>query len=96
MPLVLQHCCKTSWIAMLRVLPTTFKPVLQQIKLLTSLNVGSKHDSSNCSNLQNKLHIFVDRLPKLKLTGCQNFPLEGIVDRRNSLSDHVPYLNSSR
>ena len=46
---------------MLRVLPTTFKPVLQQIKLLTSLNVGSKHDSSNCSNLQNKLHIFVDR-----------------------------------
>ena len=61
MPLVLQHCCKTSWIAMLRVLPTTFKPVLQQVKLLTSLNVGIKHDSSNCSNLQNKLHIFVDR-----------------------------------
>ena len=25
--LVLQHCCKTSWIAMLRVLPPTFKPV---------------------------------------------------------------------
>ena len=25
--LVLQHCCKTSWIAMLRVLPPMFKPV---------------------------------------------------------------------
>ena len=33
-PLVLQHCCKTSWIAMLRVLLASFKPVLQQIRLL--------------------------------------------------------------
>ena len=32
--LVLQHCCKTSWIAMLRVLPPKIKPVLQQIRLL--------------------------------------------------------------
>ena len=29
----LQHCCKTSCIAMLRVLPPTFEPVLQQIRL---------------------------------------------------------------
>ena len=40
--LVLQHCWKTSWIAMLRVLPATFKPVWQQIRLLTGLNVGGK------------------------------------------------------
>ena len=26
MQLVLQHCCKTSWKGMLRVLPSTFKP----------------------------------------------------------------------
>ena len=32
--LVLQHCCKRSWIAMLRVLPPTFKLVLQQTRLL--------------------------------------------------------------
>ena len=32
--LVLQHCCKMSWIAMLCVLPPSFKPVLEQIRLL--------------------------------------------------------------
>ena len=32
--LVLQHCCKTSWKATLRVLPATFKPVFQQTRLL--------------------------------------------------------------
>ena len=31
---VFQHCCKTSWIAMLRVSPPTFKPVSQQIWLM--------------------------------------------------------------
>ena len=31
--LVLQHCCKPSWIAMLRVLPPMFDPVLQEIRL---------------------------------------------------------------
>ena len=30
---VLQHCCKTSWKVMLRVLPPGFKPLLQQIRL---------------------------------------------------------------
>ena len=34
MQLVSEHCSRTSWKAMLRVLPTTFKPVLQQISLL--------------------------------------------------------------
>ena len=32
--LVLQHCCQTSWIAILHVLLVTFKPVLQQFSLL--------------------------------------------------------------
>ena len=31
--LVLQHSCKPSWIAMLRVLPPMFDPVLQKIRL---------------------------------------------------------------
>ena len=31
--LVLQHCCKPSWIAMLWVLPPMFDPVLQEIRL---------------------------------------------------------------
>ena len=31
--LVLQHCCKPSWVAMLRVLPPMFDPVLQEIRL---------------------------------------------------------------
>ena len=31
--LVLQHCCKPSWIAMLRVLPPMFDPVLQEIRM---------------------------------------------------------------
>ena len=34
MQLVLQHCCKKTWKAKLRVLPPTFKPFLQQIGLL--------------------------------------------------------------
>ena len=32
--LVLQHCYKTSWIAVLHVLPPTNQPVLQQIRLM--------------------------------------------------------------
>ena len=32
--LVLQPCCKTSWIAMLRVLPATNQTVLQRIRLM--------------------------------------------------------------
>ena len=34
--LVLQHCCKTSWKAMLRALPPTFKSFSQQIKVAAS------------------------------------------------------------
>ena len=42
MQLVLQHCCKTSWIAMLRVLPLTFKPVNNLICCKTGLMHGGK------------------------------------------------------
>ena len=31
--LVSQHCCKPSWIAMLRVLPPMFDPILQEIRM---------------------------------------------------------------
>ena len=37
--LALQHCCKTIWIATLRVLSPTFKPVLQQIRWLQVASV---------------------------------------------------------
>ena len=64
MQLVLQHCCKTSGEAILRVLPPTFKPVKQQIRLLISLNESGKTHNIRFSTrfaamLQNKLHIFV-------------------------------------
>ena len=61
--LVLQHCCKTKWIAMLCVLPTTFEPVFQQykverfswsVKRATSLNF---HLVLQHCMLQNKLHV---------------------------------------
>ena len=37
--LALQHCCKTIWIATLRVLSPSFKPVLQQIRWLQVASV---------------------------------------------------------
>ena len=37
MQLVLQHCCKTSWIAVLRILPATFKSVNNLICCKTGL-----------------------------------------------------------
>ena len=44
--LVLQHCCKTSWIAILCVLPSTLQPVSQQKKDRFAVM------------WQNKLHVF--------------------------------------
>ena len=41
--LVLQHCCKTSWIAMLRILPPMFKPVNNLICCQTGLMWVVKH-----------------------------------------------------
>ena len=38
MQLLLQHCCKTSWKAMLHVLPPTFKPVNNLIWCKTGLH----------------------------------------------------------
>ena len=40
--LVLQYCCQTSWKAVLRVLPPTFKPILRQIRLLQIAEVVAK------------------------------------------------------
>ena len=61
--LVLQHCCKTSWIAMLYVLPPVFKPVNKLICCKTGLmwvvkRAISLFNSSFAAMLQNKLHVF--------------------------------------
>ena len=42
MQLVLQHCCKTRLNCDVASFTTHVKPVLQQIRLLTGLNVGGK------------------------------------------------------
>ena len=62
--LALQHCCKTSWKAMLRVLPPTFKPFSQQIKVAAScantdfwldkITRESQHTQELSQLLQNK------------------------------------------
>ena len=53
--LVLQHCCKTSWIAILRVLPPTFKPVNNLICCKTGFLWVVKRAQSlfnwSCSNV---------------------------------------------
>ena len=60
--LVLQHCCKMSWIAMLRILPPMFKPVNNLICCQTGLMRVVKCTTllfnSFWSKLQDKLHIF--------------------------------------
>ena len=49
---------------MLRLLPPMFKPVIQQIRLLTGLNMGGKMRNVtiqlvlHAAMLQNKLHVF--------------------------------------
>ena len=47
MQLALQHCCKTRWILMLRVLPPAFEPALQQIRLQGLFFVGGKTRNSH-------------------------------------------------
>ena len=63
--LVLQHCCKTSWIAMLRVSPPTFKPVINLICCKTCFMWVVKRATSLFNSfsamLQNKLQFFVAR-----------------------------------
>ena len=60
--LVLQHCCKPSWIAMLRVLPPMFDPVLQEIRmqgLFSWVVKRATHYSTHfAAMLQNKLRAF--------------------------------------
>ena len=43
----MQHCCKTRWILMLRVLPPAFEPALQQIRLQGLFFVGGKTRNSH-------------------------------------------------
>ena len=62
MQLVLQHCCKTSWIAMLRVLPPMFKPVNNLICCKTGLMWVGKRPTllvnSFCSNVARQVNYF--------------------------------------
>ena len=55
MQLVLQRCCQTSWIAMLRVLPpSSTLPCNESPKLLTGMNKDGKRSlfhSAFCSNI---------------------------------------------
>ena len=63
MQLVLQHCCKMGWIAMLRVLPSTFKPVNNLICYKTGLMWGVKRATSLfnlcCSNVARQVARFL-------------------------------------
>ena len=53
--LVLQDCCKTSWIAMLRVLPTMFKPVNNLICCKTGLMWVVKRATSLFNSFRSNL-----------------------------------------
>ena len=70
---------------MLRVLPPAFKPVLQQIKMFTGLNVSGKTFNIVFQLvLQNKLQVFFKPvLPKLKRISIRSkhSPLKVIVWR---------------
>ena len=62
MRLVLQHCCKTSWIAMFRLLPPVFKPVNNLICCKTGLMWVGKRPTllvnSFCSNVTRQVKCF--------------------------------------
>ena len=59
--LVLQHCCKPSRMAMLRVLPPIFDPVLQEIRLqgLFSWVVATSLFNSFCSHVAKQIACFL-------------------------------------
>ena len=63
MHLVLQHRCKTSWIAMLRVLPPTSNLACTKSGLLTGLNMGGKTRNNDfqlrCSNVAKQVACFL-------------------------------------
>ena len=66
MQLVLRHCCKTAWIAMLRVLPPTNKTCLATNQVVNRFEQGWQNGQHRFSTrlvamLQNKLHVFVAR-----------------------------------
>ena len=66
--LVLQHCCKTRWIAMLHVLPPIFKPVNNLICCKTGfafLGEKGKDESEKGRELKER-NLSPSRLPHLK------------------------------
>ena len=63
MQLVLQRCCETSLIAMLRVLPSTFNAVTKNLiccrtALMWVENPQHRYSTSFVAMLPNKLHVF--------------------------------------
>ena len=69
MQLALQHCCKTRWILMLRVLPPAFEPALQQIRLQGLFFVGGKTRNSHIQLVLQQCCTFLlllSVLPRLK------------------------------
>ena len=63
MQLVLQHCCKTSWIAILRVIPPMFKPVNNLIYCKTGFMCVVRRATSLfnlfCSNVAKQVARFL-------------------------------------
>ena len=54
------------------------QPVLQQIRLLTGLNVGSKFATLVAAMLQNKLHVLVTQFTKALASPCQGVIILGM------------------
>ena len=54
------------------------QPVLQQIRLLTGLNVGSKFSTLVAAMLQNKLHVLVTQFTKALASPCQGVIILGM------------------
>ena len=53
--LVLKYCCKTSWIAIMRVLPHKFELVLQQLRLQGFISRGEKRATSLFNSFWSKV-----------------------------------------
>ena len=64
MSIVLQHCCRTNWKVMLRVLPPGFKPLFQQFRLFQVAKSCCKKPRAVLF-LQENLYML--RLPKANL-----------------------------
>ena len=88
--LVLQHCCKTNWITMLRVLPPTFKPVLQQKRLLTGLNMDATFNHQRTIRIQIHDHswVFYQSLKKQAVVEMLVGTLSKLLRRRRQWKHH--------